>query len=245
MCTRRCGGTLRQVAGDRRSEMAGPTAATPAHTRTRSRLIYIYRVHEFVHNNSRHLQPNTQQQQPPTQHLHLNIVHHIHIHSPHNIKMNKTTTLITFVMCLAFVSATPYLLPINPGSTDGVSSTSLAKSSLFDWQLAVATLGPCAVRIPHYHANANELLYVTSGTIVYINVEANNTFTRGEASPGFVVEQPQGVFHVVYNPNCSNATYTIAYDKANVTTYNVPYGIPVLGNFSLDATYVCLMMEDC
>lgn len=102
---------------------------------------------------------------------------------------------------------------------------------------ALSTLGACAVRIPHYHANTHEMLYVTAGTIAFVNVEANNTFTKGEASAGFLVEQPRGVLHVVYNPTCQNSTYNIFYAAANVTTYNVPYGINNVGNFSIDATY--------
>lgn len=93
------------------------------------------------------------------------------------------------------------------------------------------------MRVPHYHANTHELLYVTAGKISFINVEANNTFTKSDASAGFLVEQPKGVLHVVYNDDCKNATYSVFYTAANVTTYNVPYAMKNLGNFSIDATW--------
>jgi hypothetical protein len=80
--------------------------------------------------------------------------------------------------------------------------------------LAVVTLQPCGLLLPHLHPRADEFVVVTDGQIfTQFITETGATLISNELKTLGSTLFPKGSLHLAYNPECKPATFVAAFNS--------------------------------
>jgi Cupin len=82
-----------------------------------------------------------------------------------------------------------------------------------DASLAVVTIEPCGIILPHLHPRGDEFLLITQGTIfTQFITEAGAVLVSNTLNTLGSTLFPKGSIHLEYNPTCQPATFVAAFN---------------------------------
>lgn len=118
-----------------------------------------------------------------------------------------------------------------------IKSSSQEFPILRDISLSLLNLQPLGVREPHWHTNANELLYCVKGhaLMTIFTPEADHeTFT---VAPGEMVFVPQNYLHHIENNGEEEAQFIIAFSHENPEDLHLSSGLSAMSDHVLGSLF--------
>lgn len=103
-----------------------------------------------------------------------------------------------------------------------------------------STMPACTSRVPFYTTEAWIAVVPIEGKVTAGELDVNGTTvmpTLSTFGPDSVMIRGPNILSTIYNEQCTPATYIAFYTSAKFKTVFIPYVLPQMPSFTLNATY--------